>query len=131
MGSDTKPFADEGARGMWDAASGASAADAASGASPGVQRGDADATSSASLAMKARKQARKADAVSSASVLDDDASFDEVSAATRWCMGRKRDRQVPLPGQSIQAAREEGTMKSDVASLYSRGRKGDNGPRMH
>lgn len=57
------------------------------------------------------------DATSGASVLAEDADFDAVSAATRWSMGAKRDKQVPLPGQSMDAARESGRLVDDAASI--------------
>ena len=56
------------------------------------------------------------DATSGASLLADDADFDAVSAATRWSMGAKRDRQVPLPGQSMSEARESGRIVDDAAT---------------
>lgn len=59
----------------------------------------------------------RVDATSGASVLAEGADFDAVSAATRWSMGAKRDRQVPLPGQSMDAARESGRLVDDAASV--------------
>lgn len=45
-------------------------------------------------------------------------SFDAASKATRWSSKAKRDKQVPLPGASMQEARKSGMCTTDAANNY-------------